>query len=257
MSHRLVLVLGALLAASGCASSPPLPTYPGATPDDALAVFSRHHDGWRTLAAEVAGDAEKGSFSGVLFVDRAAPSGGRFRLYAWKFGGSVPVFDLLVEARRLRLYVPQAARLLDRPLDETPSHPMEALLLALLRDARALERRAVRAREGFRIEETAGGRFVSVWTLDPGTLAPLRETVYDGSGRPALEIALSDHTVASGRVVPRRLDVRRPGEPEAKAFRLELHDVRLDAPLDERKFAMRIPPGTKVVREFRELEEER
>jgi hypothetical protein len=251
-SAALAAVLAIVLA--GCAGAPPLPTYPPTTtPADALAVFARNHDGWRTLRAEVSGNSPRGSFGGALFVDRGGAQGGRLRLYAWKLGGAIAVFDLLVDAGEMRLLVPRAARILKRPLDAPGEGAagFDGILAALLRSGAPAERRAARSPRGFEVEEREGGGkgALARWLLDPRTLAPL-ELATGG-----VTVELDEHRVVAGRVVPGRMRVRdRQG---GEALRLELDDIVIDAPLEPKNFVMRLPPGTVEVHDMRALEGER
>lgn len=246
MLPRASPIFGLLLLA-GCACAEPLPTYPATTtPEEALAVFAKNHDGWRTLRASVTGNSERGSFSGALFVDRDA---GRFRLYAWKLGGAIAIFDLLVEDGELRLFVPRAARLLKRPLDPAAGG-LDAIFATLFPDA-AVERRAVPRKGGaFQIEERAAGRLVAVWSLAPETLAVVSEQSLTPEGTVRFGLAFSDHRLVAGRVVPGRLEL-----VGKKPLSLALDDIALDEPIDAKKFGMRLSPGTIEVHDPKDLEE--
>jgi hypothetical protein len=246
---RVSSIAGLALLAAGCVSAPPLPRYPDATtPGEALAIFSRNQDGWRTLRASVDGNSDRGSFSGVLFADRAA---GRFRLYAWKLGGAIAIFDLLVEDGALALYVPRAGRVLKRPLDPAASE-LDALFAAFFRAGTPAERCVENVRDStYLVDEMAGGRVAARWVLDRPTLAPLAEELDGPDGAPRLTVVFADHRVVAGRVVPGRMTVRVPGRPD---FALVFDEIALDEPLDAKRFAMRVPVGAIEVHDAKDLE---
>jgi hypothetical protein len=262
-----------LLGSAGCAALPPLPDREGAGGDPraseerVLATLARDLEGFRTLRASVTGDAPAGSFSGAVFVDRERRA---FRLYAWKLGGAVAVFDMLVDGGVLRLLVPRSRRVLVRPVaEEAPAapgdaFPLEALVRALLGTEGAVTRTARRV-EAFSSETPAAyvvterrlGRDTARFDILGRSLAVLSQSILGAGGEPLLEIAYGDHeALPGGRVIPRRLRVRRPADPADRELDLRFDEIAFDVPLEGRKFEMRLPPGTVEVARFADLEVE-
>lgn len=252
------------LALAGCTAPIVLPERaPRGTGDDQVrAIFERDRSGFRTISADVEGDSEKGSFSGKVFVDR---EGRRFRLLAWKLGGAISIFDLLVRDEEMRLLVPRARKVVvrsiaDAPAPATPTagaFPIGAFLGTLLRPPEPRILRVVDDGRGIvRLLELTDDppRPLAIHELAPGSLALLGQTLHPST--PAeLQISYGDHVVLpDGRIWPTSMSVRRPGEPDEKAFSLHFENIVFDRPLDARKFEMRLPPGTEQVKDFAELD---
>ncbi len=233
-STSAALLVAAAAAFAGCASPAPLPDRSRAP---VLETFARDHDGFRTLSASVTGNSERGSFSGVVFIDR---DGRRFRLLAWKLGGAIAIFDLLVANEELRLLVPGRRRLLVRPLDDSGADlPVAAYLATLFRPRAPIDRRA----KGHAIGESAGGRATSVYRLDPRTLALVSQEL--PAARLRIDFA-EPVLLPDGRVWPTRM--------AARDFSLAFEDIVFDGVIDDRKFEMRVPPGTTTVKTLAEID---
>jgi hypothetical protein len=260
----------------GCSGVPTLPDRAGPRASESLVLstLARDLEGWRTLRATVEGLSPQGSFSGAIFVDRERRA---FRLYTWKLGGAIPIFDLLVREGELRLLVPQKRKLLVRPIDDSrldsgpnavthsSSLRLEALVRAVLgtsgdvtravRDgAPASSSQRADEQAAWSVTETRAGIPCALYTIEPRTLAVRRQEILDGDGRTVLTIDYADHTpIAHGRIAPRRLIVSRPLDPPDRSLMLHFDDLVFDAPLDESKFEMRLPDETVQVKSLEEM----
>jgi hypothetical protein len=98
----------------------------------------------------------------------------------------------------------------------------------------------------------------SLYELDLRSLALVAQTVFNSpTNAPSVEIEYRDHLVLpNGRIWPRRMTARRHGDPPDKSFTLAFDDIVFDAPLDAKKFVMRIPPGTEKVDSVEKLRRE-
>ncbi len=239
-------MLSSLTLLAGCATTAALPDRAraaGGAPGRILEIFARDHDGWKTIKANVSGNSEKGSFSGALFVDRDRR---RFRLYAWKLAGAIPIFDLLVENDEMRLLVPRTRKIfVGSPNDLS----LEAFLSSLFKPRVPVVREAAPIADGYLITESRAGRQVATYRLAARSLALESQTVPDR----AAFITYSEPIVTDGRVWPTAMTVQRANE---KPFTLKFDDIVFDAPLDEKKFVMRVPPGTMRVSTLKELGDE-
>jgi hypothetical protein len=257
------LVLGAVaLVLGGCAHEVILPERAPSTADTArvLAVFAHDHDDWHTLSASVSGNSEKGSFSGKVFIDRDARE---LRLYAWKLGGAIAVFDLLIKDEEMRLFVPGARKMLVQPLGASATAlPMEACFTTFFRPREAVTRTAEHVdatnyttsddENPWIISEGHRGRTTTYW-LAPRSLALSREYVHEEE-RAVLALVFYDWIIAADRRVwPTAMNITRDGDPPGKALSLKFDDLVFDAPLDAKKFEMRAPADTQRVGSFAEL----
>jgi hypothetical protein len=257
-----LLWLFALAGLAGCAREVVLPERVPGEADAArvLAVFAHDHDDWHTLSAGVSGNSEKGSFSGKVFIDRDAR---KFRLYAWKLGGAIAVFDLLIKDEEMRLFVPRARKMLVQPLGASATAlPMEACFTTFFKPRLAVTRTAEHVdatnyttpddEDPWIVSEGQGGRTTTYW-LAPRSLALSREYVLEEE-RAVLALVFDDWIItADRRVWPSRMNVTRPGDPPEKALSLRFDDLVFDAPLDAKKFEMRAPADTQRVGSFAEL----
>lgn len=217
-------VLAAATLLSGCASAPPLPTYPAMSDIDALATIAERQATVKSISAECDLDltdaqGQRVSLDGVLVAEPP----GSVRLRAWKFGHAV--FDLTLNEGKGWVVLPDegpAAGKMD--INKMPAQRVGDALNLL----GASFFRTAKPTGGDAATLTARGSALGsddvVCEIDRLTLTPRRFVVGADGGAMTSELLLDRYSPSGGIVWPMRMRLKSPaGEVVVTVREVELN----------------------------------